>query len=100
MSMRTVIVLSRASLVTTPVRTLRRATEAWGVSAILGPLRQLALARQGEQLGDLAPALAKLAGALERARGVLEAQVEQRLARLAQPHLELAVVQLADLRGL
>ena len=45
---------------------------------------QLPLAGDREQARDLAPARRQLRHALERARGVLEAQVEVRLAGLAQ----------------
>src|SRR5437016_323385 len=95
-SMRTVMVLSRLSLTTTPVRTLRPAIDSAGVSAT----EALPLVRDGQEAGDLAPADADLARALERSGGVLEAQVEVRLPRLAQAPLQLVVPQLAELRGL
>src|SRR5690242_12620560 len=94
--MRTVMVLSRLSLTTTPVRTLRPAMDSAGVSAT----EALPLVRDGQQPRDLPPAGADLARALERARGVLEAQVEVGLPRLAQAPLQLVVPQLAELRGL
>src|SRR5205085_5586317 len=94
--MRTVMLLSRLSLTTTPVRTFRPTIDSAGVSAT----EALPLVGDRQDAGDLATARADLARALERAGGVLEAEVEVGLPRVAQAPLELVVPQLAELRSL
>src|SRR3990172_6781286 len=95
-SMRTVIVFSRASLTTTPCRVLRPATLLCGVSATEEP----PLVSHRQHPGDVATTQAQLAGALEGAGDVLEPEVEDRLARITQRRLQRLVVHVPDLLGL
>src|SRR5262249_24197344 len=88
-----------------PSRTLRRFCRSSVASGIFRLLlgrqrlggRDLALAQQRFEPGDVLPHLAQPRAVVELPSCVLEAQVEQLLLRLGQPVLELHLVELAQL---